>query len=197
MTTPTRPSAIDAIRPLPRQHRMWLFAQEYALDHNATQAAIRAGYSKRVAHVNGPRLLSNASVQTWIAEAQELKARSRDITIERVLEEMRRLAFAQTTDMVTLKDGFVVIKDTDSLTTEQKSAISQIRQKKDGELEVRFYDKQKALDSLAKYLGIFSDKNTGQNPGVQPQINIVFGEAPAAAIVEGEVRELPEGGDNG
>ena len=89
------------------------------------------------------------------------------------------------------------ISDTDSLTTEQKSAISQIRQKKDGELEVRFYDKQKALDSLAKYLGIFSDKNTGQNPGVQPQINIVFGEAPAAAIVEGEVRELPEGGDNG
>ena len=136
--------------------------------------------------------------QTWIAEAQELKARSRDITIERVLEEMRRLAFAQTTDMVTLKDGFVVIKDTDSLTTEQKSAISQIRQKKDGELEVRFYDKQKALDSLAKYLGLFSDKNTGQNPGVQPQINIVFGEAPApAAVVEGEVRELPEGGDNG
>ena len=54
MTTPTRPSAIDAIRPLPRQHRMWLFAQEYVLDHNATQAAIRAGYSKRVAHVNGP-----------------------------------------------------------------------------------------------------------------------------------------------
>ena len=91
----------------------------------------------------------------------------------------------------------MTIKDTYSLTTEQKSAISQIRQKKDGEIEVRFYDKQKALDSLAKYLGIFSDKNTGQNPGVQPQINIVFGEAPAAAIVEGEVRELPEGGDNG
>ena len=99
--------------------------------------------------------------------------------------------------MVTLKGGWLQISDTDSLTTEQKSAISQIRQKKDGELEVRFYDKQKALDSLAKYLGIFSDKNTGQNPGVQPQINIVFGEAPAAAIVEGEVRELPEGGDNG
>ena len=124
---------------------MWLFAQEYVLDHNATQAAIRAGYSKRVAHVNGPRLLSNASVQTWIAEAQELKARSREITIERVLEEMRRLAFAQTTDMVELKGGWVTVKDTDSLTTEQKSAISQIRQKKDGEIEVKFYDKQKAL----------------------------------------------------
>ena len=96
---------------------------------------------------------------TWIAEAQELKARSRNITVERVLEEYRRIAFAQTTDIVTLKGGWVQIADTDSLTTEQKSAISQIRQKKDGELEVRFYDKQKALDSLAKYLGIFSDKN--------------------------------------
>ena len=83
------------------------------------------------------------------------------------------------------------------MTTEQKSAISQIRQKKDGEIEVKFYDKQKALEALAKYLGLFSDINTGQNSGVQPQINIVFGEAPAAAIVEGEVRELPEGGDNG
>ena len=151
----------------------------------------------RHAAVMASRLLRKANVETWVAEAQELKARSRDVTAARVIEEYRRIAFAQTTDIVTLKGGRVMISDTDSLTTEQKSAISQIRQKKDGELEVRFYDKQKALDSLAKYLGIFSDKNTGQNPGVQPQINIVFGEAPAAAIVEGEVRELPEGDDNG
>ena len=197
MTTPTRPSALDAIRPTKAQNRMWLFAQEYVVDLNATRAAVRAGYTAKNAAVTASKLLRNVNVEYWIAEAQELKARRRDITNDRVLEEMRRLAFAQTTDMVTLKDGFVVIKDTTSLTTEQKSAISQIRQKKDGEIEVKFYDKQKALDSLAKYLGIFSDKNTGQNPGVQPQINIVFGEAPAPAIVEGEVRELPEGGDNG
>ena len=177
---------------------MWLFAQEYIVDLNATRAAIRAGYTERHAAVTASKLLRNTNVEYWIDEAQELKARSRNITVDRVLEEYRRIAFAQTTDMTTLKGGYVQIKDTDSLTTEQKSAISQIRQKKDGELEVKFYDKLKALDSLAKYLGLFSDKNTGQNPGVQPQINIVFGEAPApAAIVEGEVRELPEGGDNG
>ena len=198
MTTPTRPSALDAIRPTKAQNRMWLFAQEYIVDLNATRAAIRAGYTERHAAVTASKLLRNTNVEYWIDEAQELKARSRNITVDRALEEYRRIAFAQTTDMTTLKGGYVQIKDTDSLTTEQKSAISQIRQKKDGELEVKFYDKLKALDSLAKYLGLFSDKNTGQNPGVQPQINIVFGEAPApAAIVEGEVRELPEGGDNG
>ena len=197
MTTPTRPSALDAIRPTKAQNRMWLFAQEYVVDLNATLAAVRAGYAERGAAVTGSRLIRKPNVEYWIAEAQKLKARSREVTNERVIEEYRRIAFAQTTDMVTLKGGWVMINDTESLTTEQKSAISQIRQKKDGELEVKFYDKQKALEALAKYLGLFSDINTGQNSGVQPQINIVFGEAPAAAIVEGEVRELPEGGDNG
>ena len=173
------------------------FVQEYLLDYSASAAARRAGYSKRTARVIGFENLTKPAIAAEISRVVEEKKRFADITRERVLEEMRRLAFAQMTDMVTLKGGWVVVKDTESLTTEQKSAISQIRQKKDGEIEVKFYDKQKSLEMLAKYLGIFSDANTGQSPGVQPQINIVFGEAPAAAIVEGEVRELPEGGDNG
>ena len=156
MTTPTRPSALDAIRPTKAQNRMWLFAQEYIVDLNATRAAVRAGYTERHAAVTASKLLRNTNVEYWIDEAQELKARSRNITVDRVLEEYRRIAFAQTTDMVTLKGGYVQLSDTDSLTTEQKSAISQIRQKKDGELEVKFYDKLKALDALAKYLGVFS-----------------------------------------
>ena len=74
----------------------------------------------RHAVVMASRLLRKANVETWVAEAQELKARSRDVTAARVIEEYRRIAFAQTTDMVTLKGGRVVISDTDSLTTEQK-----------------------------------------------------------------------------
>ena len=135
----------------------------------------------RHAAVMASRLLRKANVETWIAEAQELKARRRDVTGERVI-------------MVTLKGGWVQISDTDSLTTEQKSTISQIRQKKDGEIEVKFYDKQKALDALGKHLGLFVDRLQVEQVGVQPQINIVFGDAPRAAIVEAESRELPEGG---
>ena len=195
----TRLSAIGGQSELTDETRTELdtLKAEYIVDLNGTRAAVRAGYAERHAAAIASKLLRKVNVEYWIAEAQKLKARSRNITVDRVLEEYRRIAFAQTTDMVTLKGGYVQIADTDSLTTEQKSAISQIRQKKDGELEVKFYDKLKALDALAKYLGVFSDENTGQSPGVQPQINIVFGEAPAAAIVEGEVRELPEGGDNG
>ena len=55
----------------PKQRR---FVEEYLVDLNATQAAIRAGYSKKTAEVQGCRLLSNVKVARKIAEAQ--KARS-------------------------------------------------------------------------------------------------------------------------
>ena len=87
-----KPSAIDMIRPTRAQHRMWLFAQEYVGDSHGTNAAIRAGYAERSAHVMASQLLRNPNVEYWMAEAQELKARRRDITNDRVLEEMRRLA---------------------------------------------------------------------------------------------------------
>ena len=125
-----------------------------------THAAKRAGYAESGLSVTGTRLLAKPSIQQAVAEAEHLKAKVNEISIERVLEEYRRLAFFQTTDMVTLKGGWVQIKDTESLTVEQRSAISQIRQNKDGELEVKFYDKTKALDSLAKYLGMFNEKLT-------------------------------------
>ena len=50
---------------------------------------------------------------------------------------------------------------------------------------------------MGKHLGLFVDRLQVEQVGVQPQINIVFGDAPRAAIVEAESRELPEGGDNG
>ena len=170
-----------------------LFVQEYLRDFSATAAARRAGYSKRTARVIGLENLTKPAIIAEISRVVDEKKRFADISVERILEEYRRIAFAQTTDMVELKGGWVTIKDTDSLTTEQKSAISQIRQKKDGELEVKFYDKQKALDSLGKHLGLFVDRLQVEQVGVQPQINIVFGDAPASAIVEGEVRKLPDG----
>ena len=58
-----KPSAIDVIRPTRAQHRMWLFAQEYVVDLNATRAAaaIRAGYAERhAAHAIASKLLKKS-----------------------------------------------------------------------------------------------------------------------------------------
>ena len=61
----------------PKQQR---FADEYLIDLNATQAAIRAGYSERSAEQQGNRLLGNDKVAAYIAEAQADRSERTDIT---------------------------------------------------------------------------------------------------------------------
>lgn len=67
----------------PKQQR---FVEEYLVDLNATQAAIRAGYSARTAQEQSSRLLSNAMVAAAIAKAKEERAEATKITAQWVLE---------------------------------------------------------------------------------------------------------------
>ena len=72
----------------PKQKR---FVSEYLIDLNATQAAIRAGYSKDTAEVQGPRLLGNVRVQAAIAEATEQREKRTQITQDYVLNGIKSL----------------------------------------------------------------------------------------------------------
>jgi phage terminase small subunit len=65
------------------------FVREYLLDLNATQAAIRAGYSERTANEQGSRLLANASVAAAIADAKEKRAEKLEISALWVLEQAK------------------------------------------------------------------------------------------------------------
>ncbi|WP_290497940.1 terminase small subunit [Hyphomonas sp. UBA4494] len=66
------------------------FVQEYLVDLNATQAAIRAGYSPDTAKMQGSRLLTKDDVQAAIAEAQEQRREKLEITADRVVQEYAR-----------------------------------------------------------------------------------------------------------
>jgi len=68
------------------------FVTEYLADCNATQAAIRAGYSRKTAQAQGSRLLSNVMVKEAIEIAQEKLSRRFRITQEQVLEDLARLS---------------------------------------------------------------------------------------------------------
>lgn len=81
---------IDADGLNPRQRR---FALEYLLDLNATQAAIRAGYSVGTARVQGPRLLSHAAVAAFLQPRLEKKERRLELTAQRLDDELARIAF--------------------------------------------------------------------------------------------------------
>ena len=162
---------------------------------NGTNAAIRAGYTTKSARITAAKLLAIANIQDAIAEAEDIKAKVGTITIERVLEEYRRLAYASVVDMVTVKGSWVYIKDTDDLSIEQQAAISEIQQTKDG-VRVKFHDKTKALESLARYLGMFNDKLKIEHEGLQPIIQLIKAESVNVELpqeplaIEGEVIDV-------
>lgn len=157
------------------------FCEEYLIDLNATQAAIRAGYSPKTAEQTASRLLRNVKVQEYMAKRQKELSRSTEITQERVIKELALIAFSNNADYAHVvekkmkaevggalvdvldEDGKPVMYRTvepvltEELTEEQKRALAVIKKGRDG-LEVKSCDKVKALELLGKHLGIFTDK---------------------------------------
>lgn len=86
----------------PRQQR---FVDEYLVDLNATQAAIRAGYSAKTANEQGSELLAKLSVQAAISEARQRQQDRTQITADRVLVELMNIAVADPRDLVEVKVG--------------------------------------------------------------------------------------------
>lgn len=147
------------------------FVEEYLVDRNATQAAIRAGYSPKSASEIGRQLLEHTGVRARIDTAIAEQSRRLGINADRVLLELAKLALANPLDVVEAMDA--TIKD--GATREDTAAIQSIKvkvipQKNDEpiiEREVRLYDKNKSLDLLGKFLGMVVDRReiTGKDGG--------------------------------
>lgn len=151
------------------------FVQEYLVDLHATEAAKRAGYSARTAHVQGSRLLSNAKVSAKIAELQAKKAEKFDVSLDKLLLELLRLALSNMQDYTSVsKDGDPYV-DLSKLTREQWAAIQELTVEDylDGRgedarevrrLKIKLYDKRGPLTDLGKHLGAFIEKHAVVNP---------------------------------
>jgi phage terminase small subunit len=150
------------------------FVDEYLVDLNATQAAIRAGYSARSAKVTASRLLTDANVAAAIQAARNRTANKLEITRERVLQEYARIAFADIRKLFTWDEERACYVPSRDLTDDEAAAISEIQAETtrtwigtgdDAEpadtikLKLKTYDKKGALDSIAKYLGMFVDRH--------------------------------------
>jgi phage terminase small subunit len=155
------------------------FVEEYLIDLNATQAATRAGYSKKTAYSMGQRLLKNVEIQAKIQNAMDKRSHRTEITQDWVLEELRRIAASNgamyakvvtkeryetivdengDTKQIPVTSQFVELTDTDKLSEVQESAISGIEQTRNG-IKVSTYDKIRALELLGKHLGMFNDNS--------------------------------------
>jgi len=154
----------------PKQQR---FADEYLIDLNATQAAIRAGYSPRSADVTAARLLANARVRAYIDQRMAEHSRRTGVTQERIIRELARIAFLDPTQLVDMDTAELRANASD----DDRAAIASVKVKtiptQEGvgiEREVRFSDKIKALELLGKRFGMFIDR---QQVEVQGTVQIV------------------------
>ena len=149
------------------------FCQEYMIDLNATQAAIRAGYSEKTAYSVSSENLRKPEVQDRISELQQTIQERTEITQDRVIAEYAKIAFANTTDVIEWGDTIMIevevdgemqrvpfhgikIKNSKDLPANIQAAVKKVKQGKDG-LEVEMHDKKGALDSIARHLGMFND----------------------------------------
>ena len=124
------------------------FVEEYLIDLNATQAAIRAGYSPKTANEQGARLLANASVQEAIAKAMAERSRRTGISQDRVIQELARIAFVNPKNVIDFEDASV----RPDVTEDDLACIQSVKVKTtDG-------PKGTSMEQLGKHLGMFTEK---------------------------------------
>ena len=142
----------------PKQER---FVAEYLVDLNATQAAIRAGYSRKTAGAQGEQLLRNVRISTAVSEAMAKRAQATGVTAERVVQELARVAFADPRGILEWGPDGVKLRKSAELTDDQAAAVAEVSESRTaagGTLKAKMHDKVRALELLGKHLGLFTDK---------------------------------------
>lgn len=158
-------------RPLtPRQQR---FVDEYLIDLNATQAAIRAGYSERTAQEQSSRLLSNAMVQQAIQQAQQARSEITGVRAANVLREIALLAHSTITDYVIDDHGNVTLAE--GVHPGAIRAVASIKKKiraigetvVERETEIKLWSKTESLKLASQHLGLLKERLelTGKDGG--------------------------------
>lgn len=136
------------------------FVDEYLIDLNATQAAIRAGYSAKTADQQGSRMLANVKVKQAVAEKQAQRSKRTGVNQDRVVLELAKVAFAKMTDIVDSNGRIKEDASPDDLACIESIKFKESDNEYGGsiEREVKIASKLKALELLGKHLGMWSDK---------------------------------------
>lgn len=146
------------------------FVDEYLVDLNATQAAIRAGYSQKTANEQAARLLANVSVQAAIQAAMKSRQERTELTQDMVVKELARIAFGDPRKVMTWGPSGVKLRDSKSLTDDEAAIVSEVSESvtaAGGTLKLKTHDKVGALKLLGEHLGMFKQRVelTGKDGG--------------------------------
>ena len=149
----TKESALSRLTP--RQRR---FAEEYVVDFNGRQAAIRAGYSKASASSVASKYTSRPDIQAAIRELLE------EPRNQQVLAHLKAMAFSNIKDYLEIEGDNVKFIDPSLLTPEKTAALKTFKVKESTDrkgrpvthVTIELHDKVRPLIKLAKMLGLLS-----------------------------------------
>lgn len=141
----------------PKQKR---FCEEYTVDFNGTQAAIRAGYSKKTANVISAENLAKPNIQNYIAELTKKQEEKTEITKDRLIQELAKLAFFDIRKIYTVDGGLKNIHD---FGDDEAAAVAGIESFDEKEPDsgmvlgttqkVKFLNRINAIERISKMLG--------------------------------------------
>lgn len=170
------------------------FVEEYLVDLNATQAAIRAGYSEKTAGAVGFENLKKPEIATAIADAQAERSTRTEITADAVLRELAKIGFANMADYMRAGPDGDPYLDFSQLTRDQAAALIEVTVEdfKDGRgedardvrrVKFKLADKKGALVDIGKHLGMFKERIEHSGPDgkdlIPPTIQFVRDADPA------------------
>lgn len=144
----------------PKQQR---FIDEYLIDLNATQAAIRAGYSAKTAAAQASRLLTNVNIAKAISERQAERSIKTRMTAEQVLDAIAEIAQADIRGMFSPDGRLLLPEEWDDATAAAVAGLDVVTVNKgEGVVEyvakIKRADRLRALDMLARHHSLYNDK---------------------------------------
>ncbi len=182
----------------PKQQR---FVDEYLVDLNATQAAIRAGYSKKTASEIGAENLTKPQVAEAVAARQAVIAEKLEITQERVVQELAKIGFSDIRQLFTDDGGLKRIESLDANAAACLSSVEVITRRVPGcdrddpEYEnvakIRLWDKRAALVDLGKHLGMFTDKV--EHSGTVGHVDLTEDAEAVHRLIGGLIKRVSDG----
>jgi phage terminase small subunit len=135
------------------------FCQEYLIDLNATQAAIRAGYSTKTADKIGHENQKKPEIQARIEELRQSQQQRTQVNADLVVEKFWKIANFDIRSVCTFDGSNWQFKPFSEWDESAFSVISITGVTKDGKPQIKSESKLAALDSLSKHLGLYSDFN--------------------------------------
>lgn len=185
-----------------------LFCKEYLIDKNATQAAIRAGYSKKTAKSIGQENLTKPDIQEMIRKDIEAQVKRTEIDADKVLQEIAKLAFSNMEDYITINGEGEAFIDLSGLTRDQAACISEItsdtyfdtsladknnkKGKRVKKVKLKLVDKKSNLDMLMKYLNLYKADNESGAAKVTIMNDVVLEDGTPLKLKVGKDPDKPE-----